>query len=83
MVGGIHFSCPDEQRKEFIQEWAQEAKEQVSSFLDEETNFALLVPSLEPCGGQVTYHTADDVPLVDVPCPCGNPNHWLIKWGAL
>lgn len=81
MVVGIYFSCPDRQRKEFIQEWAQEM-EVWAAGLDEETNSTLLVVSLEACGGQATYRTADDVPLVDVPCPCGDPNHWLVKWRA-
>ena len=27
----------------------------------------------------ISYKTRKDVPTVDVPCPCGNPNHWLIK----
>lgn len=32
------------------------------------------------CGETVEYQTADDVPVVDTPCPCGNPNHWLIQF---
>lgn len=79
MIIGISFSCPDGQRKEFIQGWAQEMEAWIAA-LDEEKNSTLLVVSLEPCGGQATYRTADDVPLVDVPCPCGDPNHWLIRW---
>ena len=31
------------------------------------------------CGETVVYQTADDVPLADTPCPCGNPDHWLIQ----
>jgi len=34
-----------------------------------------------PCGETVVYETPDDVPLIDVPCPCGDPDHWLVKWG--
>lgn len=33
-----------------------------------------------PCGETLTYETPDDVSLKDVPCPCGDPNHWLVKW---
>lgn len=33
-----------------------------------------------PCGETITYETPDDVSLVDVPCPCGDPNHWLVRW---
>jgi hypothetical protein len=32
-----------------------------------------------PCGRKIFYKYIDDVPDVDVPCPCGNPNHWVIK----
>ena len=32
------------------------------------------------CGGSVDYATEADVPYHSVPCPCGNPKHWLIKY---
>ncbi len=32
------------------------------------------------CGGSVSYQTEDDIPLVDVPCPCGDSTHWLLKY---
>ena len=31
-------------------------------------------------GGSVRYPTEADVPVHSVPCPCGNPRHWLIKY---
>lgn len=27
------------------------------------------------------YQTEEDIPSESVPCPCGNPKHWLIKYG--
>ena len=34
-----------------------------------------------PCGETITCETLEDIPtLADVPCPCGAPNHWLVKW---
>lgn len=33
-----------------------------------------------PCGSRIEYWAYSDIPEVDVPCPCGNPNHWLIKY---
>ena len=80
MVVGIQFNCPDGRRKEVIRGWAMGvlgALERADLELDTTT---LLVVSLEACGGQATYRTAEEVPLVDVPCPCGDPNHWLVKW---
>ena len=32
-----------------------------------------------PCGKSIQYKKIDDVPEVDVPCSCGDPNHWFIK----
>lgn len=34
-----------------------------------------------PCGTKVSYETLDDIPQGDVPCPCGDPTHFLIKYG--
>lgn len=33
-----------------------------------------------PCGESITCETLEDVPLEDTPCPCGDPNHWLVRW---
>lgn len=41
------------------------------------------VPALvleAPCGHRVEYRDFADVPREDVPCPCGDPNHWIIKY---
>jgi len=32
------------------------------------------------CGSHATYMTWADIPDHDVPCPCGNPKHWLIRY---
>ncbi len=31
-------------------------------------------------GYSATYQTEADLPYHSVPCPCGNPTHWLIKY---
>ncbi len=36
-----------------------------------------------PCGRTVNYQTYEDIPAESTPCPCGNPKHWLIKYGDL
>jgi len=41
---------------------------------------ALYGEQLGCCGGSVDYATVDDIPYQSVPCPCGNPKHWLIKY---
>ena len=40
----------------------------------------VLVAELEPCGGKAMFKTWDDIPNESVPCPCGDPIHWLIKY---
>jgi len=31
-----------------------------------------------PCG-EATSYGRGEFPFEDVPCPCGDPNHWLVK----
>ena len=40
---------------------------------------SVLVIELD-CGNAVDYKTFDDIPNEDVPCPCGNPKHWFIRY---
>lgn len=44
---------------------------------------AALEVELKDCGGKASYKTWDDIPDESVPCPCGNPNHWLIQYKDL
>jgi len=53
----------------------EEAKNKTSGFP--------IVGVVMPCGEVINYKTFEDIPLHDVPCPCGNPNHWLVKWVSL
>jgi hypothetical protein len=32
-----------------------------------------------PCGSEMVIQNRAEFPIDDVPCPCGNPNHWMIK----
>lgn len=32
------------------------------------------------CGGKVVYQRFDDIPCENVPCSCGNPKHWFVKY---
>ena len=32
-----------------------------------------------PCGYPIRFQEPEDVPLEDRPCPCMDPNHWLVK----
>jgi hypothetical protein len=35
-----------------------------------------------PCGNSFTIQDAQTIPSEDKPCPCGDPNHWMIKHQA-
>jgi hypothetical protein len=39
-----------------------------------------LVCHIDACDQTCTYRTPNDIPDVDVPCPCGNPAHWMIRY---
>ena len=32
-----------------------------------------------PCGEVLTIKKREDFPQEDVPCSCGDPNHWFVK----
>lgn len=32
------------------------------------------------CNNSIDYKTEQDIPDHSVPCPCGNSNHWMIKY---
>jgi len=32
-----------------------------------------------PCGQTVSIHSSAEMAF-DRPCPCGDPNHWIVKW---
>ncbi len=48
------------------------------SQLDEHGNLPFTINM--PCGHSITYPDIDDIPMVDVPCPCGNPTHFFVKY---
>lgn len=35
-----------------------------------------------PCGAMARYVAFDDLPWQSLPCQCGNPEHWLIRYTA-
>jgi len=40
----------------------------------------LLQITIPPCRHSVTYRSFEEIPEESVPCSCGNPNHWFIKY---
>lgn len=35
---------------------------------------------IEPCGNKHTFNTREDIPNESIPCACGDPKHWIIKY---
>lgn len=35
----------------------------------------------DECGSVVEYLTEEEIPDTSVPCPCGDPEHWMILYG--
>jgi hypothetical protein len=69
---GVYFQLVNvETVRECIVKWKNDVLPIISS--------APVLTIEAPCGEKVMYKTIDDVPEVDVPCSCGNPNHWFIK----
>jgi hypothetical protein len=33
-----------------------------------------------PCGETYTLDRIEDLPQDDLPCSCGNPEHWFVKY---
>ena len=38
---------------------------------------------MQGCNGKGGPWSLEDFPREDVPCPCGDPTHWLIKYDYL
>ncbi len=60
-------------------------REYVRSYLAETRLAALpyapeLSITMPGCDKKVDYATVDDIPDVDVPCPCGDEAHYMIKY---
>ena len=75
---GIYFQLAGKRTDEFSDDelWKQ-CKEAVL----EKMQFPYVL--VMPCGFERTFVNQKDVtylPVVDLPCPCGNPNHTIIKF---
>ena len=63
----------------------QAAKQSVVDMLKKQIgdrNVDVVLSISMPCGEKLEFKTFDDIlvqELKDVPCPCGDPTHWLIK----
>jgi hypothetical protein len=35
---------------------------------------------LMPCGKKFKFNSMDEVPKENLRCPCGHPDHWIVKY---
>jgi len=54
----------------------REARDACFKQLDKFGNQLLIMP----CGVIVKYKSIEEIPDEDISCPCGDPNHWLVKY---
>ena len=48
-----------------------------------EADFETLEPiHIEMACGKTYELSSENLPDKDLPCACGNPNHWFFRWGA-
>jgi len=62
----------EEVKAETIRQWKEQVRQDIPD-----------APAIEitmPCSNRATYKTFEDIPLQDVPCPCGDPTHWLVQY---
>ncbi len=45
---------------------------------DEHGNISVTIKM--PCGSTIVYPDIDDVPMENIPCPCGDTTHWLVRY---
>ena len=79
-VTGVFIDCADADPVQTVRAWIEGINEtSTAAGLDPTAdNYTLLVVKM-PCGVTVHFRNAECVPLHSVPCPCGDPNHWLIQ----
>lgn len=39
-----------------------------------------LIGIVMPCGARFLFRRAEDIPREDVPCPCGDPLHTIVRY---
>lgn len=56
------------------------SRQELLRMIQEQLNLPLTIEM--PCSEVATYESLEDIPLVDTPCPCGDPDHWSVRWEA-
>ena len=76
---GMQITCPLEKRIETVLHAMREGW-RIAEEKCYPTDGIPILSITEPCGNSVEYAEIEDIPLVDVPCTCGNPGHYFIKY---
>jgi len=80
---GLLLQVQNDSKKEVDGLWLH-AKRSTIDFINEQGGFPTQFDL--PCGSQFRLEDANDVltlPIKDIPCPCNNPGHWLIRFVIL
>jgi len=83
-VIGLLIQGPKDQWEQVLVEWAEEVlqKSREAGIDTEADNYTLLLIKM-PCGETINFRTLDDIQRSTVPCPCGDPTHYLIMYSEV
>lgn len=80
-VIGLLFQGPKGQWEQMVTEWAEDILQRSEEAgIDVEADNYIMFAITMPCGESVSFRTLDDVPRVTVPCPCGEPGRYLVRY---
>lgn len=76
---GLYLSrTPETPEDEAKREWKQAILESVKKRGEEMVPGAPFMTITMPCGNMIQYQNFEDIPDEDVPCSCGDENHWFV-----
>ena len=79
-VTGVLIDCADADPVQAVRAWLDGINEaSIAAGIDATADNYTLLMICMPCGVTVRFPDAECVPTHSVPCPCGDPNHWLIQ----
>ena len=77
---GLYLGIVAPPRQRVTKRYWNMCKEKIICFVIERSGLPLEIQM--PCGQKLVFKSVEEItklPIKDVPCPCGDPNHWLVK----
>jgi hypothetical protein len=82
-IVGMGFAVPDDlsivdRRRLLAEHWME--NEAIGRRRNEWNGTGPLFEIIMPCGHTFQPKAMDDMPTRDLPCTCGSPRHYFVKW---